>query len=375
MNLRSSLVVFSPTSSSLSSFLKKGDFLRPLQFLDTYCQFYDKIHLLSMDRNNLASKKYQNIVFGKEIFDLKKVEYLLKNSFSSPFRLLNIFLFYFSVFFIICLKVRNDNLKLHTIKSYGIPSLFFSSFASKFLGVKLITYYDWNWAQSGKSLLLERYLLSHCDVIIVSTEKLYEKINNLFPEKKIKIIPNGLNLDIVESQRVRLNNFSKRVVAYVGRLEPEKKIHEMIDFFESLESHFHLVICGTGSLSKFVKQKSLQSSNITYLSERLNNLNVYKLLHWSDMSVLFSESEGHPVFVLESWACGNLVLINNVDGLNNLIRNKFDGYIVNYTDKFPWSDFKSCFNSQNVENNLKISINDYDHNFISKSEIRILEEL
>lgn len=129
--------------------------------------------------------------------------------------------------------------------------------------------------------------------------------------------------------------FEKRrnLVGYVGRLEEEKGVQELINALPLIQQKANVtfLIVGDGSLQRSIKkvcdEKGVLSS-ITFtgwVSNVQDYLNEMKLL------VLPSKTEGFPSVVLEAMACGTPVLATPVGDIPSIIKDGFNGFILEST--------------------------------------------
>ena len=124
----------------------------------------------------------------------------------------------------------------------------------------------------------------------------------------------------------------EKVVAFVGRLVPEKGVIPMIRAFEKVaeETKSHLVLAGEGPLLD--EAKALAGPR-THLLGQISYEEVAQLLLESDIYVLPSRSEGFSTSLLEAVACGCLPVSTRVGGAAELIREGKNGvFLAGYTE-------------------------------------------
>jgi len=130
--------------------------------------------------------------------------------------------------------------------------------------------------------------------------------------------------------------FEKRrnIVGYVGRLEDEKGILELVSAFPLMrqKTSVDFLIVGDGSLLEPIKgllgkkEELLSDVTITgWVSNVPDYLNKMKLL------VLPSKTEGLPSVILESMACGTPVLATHVGDIPCVIKDGFNGFVLEST--------------------------------------------
>lgn len=123
----------------------------------------------------------------------------------------------------------------------------------------------------------------------------------------------------------------KLVIAFTGRLIPEKGIPALIEAASILtdEESVHFLIAGEGPLKDRFTRTPLP--NATFLG-RLDSPDVSALLKDSDVFCLPSRSEGFSTSLLEAAACGATPLVTNVGGVQELVPSSEFGMILPSAD-------------------------------------------
>lgn len=130
--------------------------------------------------------------------------------------------------------------------------------------------------------------------------------------------------------------FEKRrnIVGYVGRLEAEKGIQELVSAFSLIrqKASVTFLVVGDGSLRESIKgalseKEALSTVTFTgWISNVQDYLNEMKLL------VLPSKTEGFPSVVLEAMACGTPVLATPVGDIPSIVKDGFNGFVLESTN-------------------------------------------
>ena len=138
-------------------------------------------------------------------------------------------------------------------------------------------------------------------------------------------------LPIVLSGRELGLSDEKLVIAFTGRLIPEKGIPALIEAASILtdEESVHFLIAGEGPLKDRFTRTPLP--NATFLG-RLDSPDVSALLKDSDVFCLPSRSEGFSTSLLEAAACGATPLVTNVGGVQELVPSSEFGMILPSAD-------------------------------------------
>lgn len=188
---------------------------------------------------------------------------------------------------------------------------------------------------------LEKFALKRVKKIIAVDSVTKKYYSELYPqhEHKICTIPTGVNTELFfpthksEVKKVLGFNESTKLILYVGRIEPPKKIDVIIKAFSKIvtkDKVYKLVLVGDG-ISRHEMEELSQKLEI---SEYVKFLGIRKrselpiLFNAADVSVLISGNEGSPLSVKESLACGIPVVANNVGDIASIVKDDYNGYIV-----------------------------------------------
>ena len=188
---------------------------------------------------------------------------------------------------------------------------------------------------------LEKFALKNTSVILPVDQITRDYYLKLYPQFKDKfhVIPTGVNIDFfkpLDKQKARDNfGFLKtdKIILYVGRIEPPKKIEEIVKSFEILSkqnSDYKFIIVGDGDLLHEIKKLTSRlklDDSITFFGIRKRN-ELPEIFNLADVSVLYSKNEGSPLSVKESLACGIPVVANCVGDIPLVIKNNYNGYLV-----------------------------------------------
>lgn len=116
------------------------------------------------------------------------------------------------------------------------------------------------------------------------------------------------------------------LVAFIGRLVPEKGISLLLEAFRLLgDAPISLIVAGDGPMRQLVE--SNRGKNIHYVG-RLDSPDIAALLLQSDIFCLPTRSEGFSTSLLEASACGTPSIITNVGGADELIPNDSYGIVL-----------------------------------------------
>lgn len=197
-------------------------------------------------------------------------------------------------------------------------------------------------------LILKKFSRNKFDTTIVVHKKLEAEFKG---KRKVCFVKTGI--DLLKFKNDSRSVGDELILGFIGRIEKEKGIYELLDAFTRLRNAklgVILKIAGSGrekgKIEKLVEQSEL-SENVTILGEIKNTPDFYRSI---DIFVLPSITEGFPLTILEAMASGVLVVANNVGGISDLIINGERGFLLE--NNLP----ETIFNSLNKIINEKEKI-------------------
>ena len=161
------------------------------------------------------------------------------------------------------------------------------------------------------------------------------------PEKKIVIVPNGLDLSVVKHLpdkglfRKKIGyNADEKIILYLGRLNETKGIHLLIDAFGQILPQMadaRLVIVGPddGYLQHLIiKISQMGISDRVLIVGPVSETEKFTAYMDADICVLPSIYEPFGITVLEAWACGVPVIVTKGCGIADVVKSA--GLVVDY---------------------------------------------
>jgi len=202
---------------------------------------------------------------------------------------------------------------------------------------------------------VEWYLAKYTDTLITINKNDYNFAKKKFIKRCLNIIyvPGvGLNFEkfninvneneknsILKSLNLKKDAF---ILVFPARLDKNKNQIFLINCMEKLikvHKNIHLLLPGSDELNGYyqnnVKERNL-CSNIHFLGRRND---IPELLKISNISVSSSLREGLPVNVMEAFACGLPVVALNCRGMEDLVENDINGYVIDIRDNNNINDF------------------------------------
>jgi glycosyltransferase involved in cell wall biosynthesis len=160
--------------------------------------------------------------------------------------------------------------------------------------------------------------------IVTSTEAAREAIQFGIPEERIKLLPNGIDIDEFRPAtdaeklrfRIRFGITSSLVVLYSGRLVAFKNVAGLIESWSEIHRDVDavLVIVGDGPLRSTLEAKCRYlglASSVRFIGQQSDVMPWYQV---ADVFVLSSHYEGLSNSLLEAMSCGLPVASTRVSG-------------------------------------------------------------
>ena len=182
------------------------------------------------------------------------------------------------------------------------------------------------------------------DKIAARSPILKEKIEKLIPNDKTFVAYSGTATEIINKQ------LSEQItVTTVGSFIKRKKIDVVVNALKELPD-IKLNIIGSGKEGKRLKKLANEASNIKFIGQ-LEHSKVIEELKKSDIFVLLSDNETFGLSYLEAMATGNIVIGKKGDGIDGIIQNEFNGFLINPQKE----ELKKCLEKIFSMETLKLS--------------------
>ncbi|HEX2972092.1 MAG TPA: glycosyltransferase family 4 protein [Tepidisphaeraceae bacterium] len=148
------------------------------------------------------------------------------------------------------------------------------------------------------------------------------------PRSKIVVIPNAVEMG--EYQR---GCPSRQVdppvpIGFIGRLDPIKRLPDLLDAVKLLAGKVHLHIFGDGRERPIIESR-IQALAITpWVTLHGSIPNPHQALSQIDLLVLPSEAEGFGLVLIEAMAARIPVIATNVPGIRDVVQDRQTGLLV-----------------------------------------------
>jgi len=238
--------------------------------------------------------------------------------------------------------------------------------------------YEPNLFISKKSFLFKRYLLriysfliyKAADKIIVTSQSSKNYIvNNFFiKNKKIEIIPNYVDTKIFTKIKKETKSFKKFIT--ISRLTSQKNLEYL--FNEISMANVSLDIIGPKKNIRYYKKIAIKNNARVKFLGSVNNISLKNKLKKYDFFILTSKFEGNPKSLLEAMSLGMPIIASNVLGINNIIKDCKNGFLINLNKGSLSKKLSEVVKKRNIEsvknNARKYIIENHSINKIARLE-------
>jgi glycosyltransferase involved in cell wall biosynthesis len=157
---------------------------------------------------------------------------------------------------------------------------------------------------------LYRLNAARASAVICVSRSVAEQHRTFVPQERLHVIPHWVEIPAASRSR----ESSAFTVLYVGRLEDEKGVPELVDAAERLPN-IHFVFAGDGRLRDQVSARKLPNVRLTGFRRELS-----ELYGAADLLVHPSHSEGSSLVVLEAMAAGVPCLVSDIPVLREMAK-------------------------------------------------------
>lgn len=187
-----------------------------------------------------------------------------------------------------------------------------------------------------ESAIENKKFFERMNKIIAVSEPLKEDFISDYPnlKPKVVVIPNGVDENIFKPAESVAEKYQKFTVLYVGRMELEKGIDEIIRAIGDLKEHqidAQAVLIGDGIHIETFKSLADElgiAEQTKFLGQIKNDLlnEYYKKCHV--FALPSKRVEGHPMTISEAMCSGLPILSTDKGGLKTLFTDEKEGYFI-----------------------------------------------
>jgi N-acetyl-alpha-D-glucosaminyl L-malate synthase BshA len=247
-----------------------------------------------------------------------------------------------------------DMVKLHGIEllhvHYAIPHAYAGYMAKKMLkeqGIKIpmvTTLHGTDITLVGNHPTYKpavSFSINHSDIVTSVSQNLKDETYRLFDiNRDITVIPNFIEIDkkktdiTSECHRSMMATETQKIVTHISNFREVKRIPDVIRIFNQIQKVMpaKLMMVGDGP-EKAPAERLCRELGIT---DKViffgNSSEIDKILCFTDLFLLPSQTESFGLAALEAMACGVPVISSNSGGLPEVNRDGFSGYLGNVGD-------------------------------------------
>lgn len=231
---------------------------------------------------------------------------------------------------------------------------------------------------------LEKQLLKRVPHIIVPSISFMSLISGL-SRSRIHIIPQGINLNEIQTTGMVKGHIQHPCILYMGRLAKEKGVEILIKAIPIIRKSIpdvHVYIAGSGQDEKrlidLAGKLNLRDS-VEFLGF-LSGEKKWSYYKSSDVCIVPSIYESFGIALLEAMACGKPVVASNVGNVPEVVENGKNGLLFEYGNFNDLAE-KTIFLLQNKEYREKLGENgrerskEFQWDKIAERTVGIYEEV
>ncbi len=229
--------------------------------------------------------------------------------------------------------------------------------------------------------------------VIVCSNYMKEEVKNIFylPDDKIKKLKNGVVIERFEtkSDKEFRNNYAapgEKIVFFVGRIVREKGIQILISAIPDIlkeNPSTKFIISGKGPHLKTLRQQAnnLDIADRIFFTGFIDDEVRNKLYKAADIAVFPSLYEPFGIVALEAMATKTAVVLSDVGGFSEIIKNEKNGLKVAPNNSLLLAeDINKLFNNKKLSKRIakqgyEMVKNNYDWEVIAQKTLRIYENV
>jgi len=233
---------------------------------------------------------------------------------------------------------------------------------------------------------LVRWLWRDADAVVAVSNGLREYAFQTTPDLRIDVIPNAIELSVFTPPPHR-NGDGPVQLLFVGRFNAFKNVETLVEAADRLREmgvkNFELRLVGDGErrteVERLVIEKGL-TKQVRFMGwvDRTAIVDVYRQ---ADLFVTATTWEGMPNTVLEGMACGLPVVATRASGLEELVHEGDNGYLVSINDSATLADrlarlINNPYERQRMgRESRKIAEQEFAWEFIAKQYVEIYQRV
>lgn len=297
----------------------------------------DKVGNIKVERFNYCFRRLQRLAYGNGM--PYNIKHNLLAKLQVPFFMLSYFL-----------KSLRMSKEYEIINSHWLlPSGLIGALIKRIKGKKHVTTVHSADLHILRRLpfkkMIMKFILRNCDIVTAVSNYTKEAVLRLSDGKfkeKIKVLPMGVEIEGVKKNKAKLRKDygikEKNVILFIGRLAKIKGVEYLIRAMKNVKDSL-LVIAGFGELEnelkELVKNLNVNAKFVGFVKgkKKEDYLQLCDFVVVPSIILSSGREEGLPVVILEALANGKAVIATKVGGINDAVKDGYNGFLVRDKDE------------------------------------------
>lgn len=229
------------------------------------------------------------------------------------------------------------------------------------------------------------FSINNSDVVTAVSNDLKKTTNRLFKIKKdIKVIYNFIDVEKYDNMhdqkcnRIAIAKPNERILTHISNFRPVKRVEDVIQIFYEVQKEIpsKMLLIGEGpdrTKAENLVNKLKISDNVLFLG---NSSEVTKILCYSDIFLLPSQTESFGLAALEAMAAKTAVISTNTGGLPEVNIHGVTGYLSDLGDvKSMAKNAISILKDDETLGNFKEQARNHTKRFSLENILPVYEEI
>lgn len=226
------------------------------------------------------------------------------------------------------------------LHGHGYKSDLLGLLAAKAAGCRIMTT-PHGWSLDSDRMLelyekLDRFSFKFMDKVCPLSPELLEGLKGYFPDEKLQLILNGVDINAIEEAEPILEDKDKNyTIGYVGQLIERKDLSALLAALVTVSqsrSSVRLVIIGDGPKRRELEAETHRLGLSALVSFTGFRSDAIRWLKTFDLFVLPSHLEGIPRCIMESMAARIPVVVSDIPGNKDLVTDLDTGLLFRVGD-------------------------------------------
>ena len=234
--------------------------------------------------------------------------------------------------------------------------------------------------------LAERYSLEHARAVICVSPDTLTHFTRKYPrlQDRFRMIPAGVDMGLFRIRpraearaRFRIPG-DQKILAFVGRLEPEKNPTAVVEEVLALAQRrpdAHLVMVGGGRLAPTIRDLAQSTPNQLTLLDPMPQEELAWFLSAADVLVVASRHEGLPTVAIEALACGTPVVGTRVGILPEIVKAGANGFLVESPSELRFFMEKALYEMDWVGETCRASVRQVGWDRVTPAILEVYREI